>query len=203
MTDFDKIITSSPLTASAGRVTSRGEHWEPESQMPPGLKHWKSPPPMDAYSALGSHTQAIDLTGKKFGRFTVLGLSTERASDGARWICRCVCGDYEARSAKTIKAALAGLAPEETLSFQCYYCYAWKAVQRRYKKKGSKPIAAFINPTKRALQHQTPEAVIAELTGDYEAAVRIVARLNKSGFRLVRGDKSGILAVPQQERGTP
>jgi hypothetical protein len=188
---FDRIITSAPLNASASRVTARGEHWVPETQMPPGLKHWKAPPSMEA-----TPSPAFDLTGKKFGRFTVLGLSTERASDGARWICRCVCGDFEARSAKTIKAALAGLAPEDTLSFQCYYCYAWKAVQRQYKKKGAKPISAFINPAKRALQHQTPEAVIADLVGGHEPAVKIIAMLNRSGFRVVRGEKSGILTAP-------
>lgn len=185
--NFDKIITSVPINATAGRVMSRGEHWEPESQMPPGLKHWKSPPPMCAHT--GSTT---DFTGEKFGRFTVLGLWTEKPGGDARWICRCVCGDYEARSARTIKAAMAGLSEDNSLSFQCYYCYAWKVVQRRYNKKGSKPISSFINPTKRALQHQTPEAVIADLV-DYETALKIVAKLNRSGFRIVRGDKSGIV----------
>jgi len=183
---FDRIITSSPLNSTAGKVTSRGEHWEPEGQIPPGLKHWKSPPPMHVYRTTNAHSASIDFTGKKFGRFTVLGLSAERASDGARWICKCVCGDYEARSAKTIKAALAGLAPEDTLSFQCYYCYAWKGVQRRYEKKGSKPLSAFLDPEKKASKHQTPESAIVDLVGGYEIAVKIIAKLNKSGFRVVR-----------------
>lgn len=205
MVDFDRIITSTPANATAGRVMSRGEHWEPEGQMPPGLQHWKSPPPMRAYEVRSAATApgSIDLTGKKFGRFTVLGLWAETASDGARWICRCVCGDYEARSAKTIKGAMAGLAQEHSLSFQCYYCYAWKNVQLRYKKKGAKPLSAFINPTKRALQNQSPEAVIADLTGDYEAAVKIVAKLNKSGFRIVRGEKSGILPALSPSQSNP
>lgn len=193
MVDFDRIITSVPANATAGRVMSRGEHWEPEGPMPPGLQHWKSPPPLRRFVKTESN---IDLTGKAWGRFTVVGLAAESANDGARWIVRCVCGDYEARSAKTIKSALAGLSADNTLSFQCYYCYSWKAVQARYKKKGAKPIAAFVNPAARVLRHQTPEAIIAELAGDYETAVKIVAKLNKSGFRIVRGDKSGI-ATPQ------
>jgi hypothetical protein len=183
---FDRIITSSPVNATAGRVMSRGEHWEPEGQLPPGLKHWKSPPQMRAFQTGGSNGAAIDFTGRTFGRFTVLGLWSEQASDGARWICRCVCGDYEARSAKTIKAAIAGLAPENTLSFQCYYCNAWKGVQLRYKKKGAKPLSAFIRPEKRVEKYQTPEAAIIDLVGGYETAVKVISALNKSGFRVVR-----------------
>ena len=38
----------------------------------------------------------IDLTGKKFGRLTVLHLSEQRSSDGnkAMWDCLCDCGNY-------------------------------------------------------------------------------------------------------------
>lgn len=180
---FDKIITSTPANATAGRVMSRGEHWEPEGQIPPGLKHWKAPPLMREYRQTLS---SVDMTGKKFGRFTVLGMWAGETSDGARWVCRCVCGDYEVRSVKTIKSAMAGISEKASLAEQCYYCHAWSVVQKRYKTKGSKPISDFINPTKRAARHQSPEAIIAAQIGDYDAAVKIVAELMRSGFRIVR-----------------
>lgn len=193
---FDRILSSVPLNSTAGRVMSRGEHWEPEGKIPPGLKHWKSPPPMKPFDGSIAHTAAIDLTGKKFGRFTVLGLCCEGAKDGARWVLRCVCGDFEARSAKTIKAAIAGLAPENSLSFQCYYCYSWNAVKSRYKKKGAAPLASFINPTPRQEKRRTAEETIADVVGNYEAAVRVIAKLNRSGFRVVRSEISGIMSEP-------
>jgi hypothetical protein len=34
----------------------------------------------------------IDLTGKSFGRWTVLGESTKRESENVYWLCQCVCG---------------------------------------------------------------------------------------------------------------
>jgi hypothetical protein len=191
---FDRIITSVPANATAGRVMSRGVHWEPEGQMPPGLKHWKAPPPMRAYEVRGASKGNTDLTGNAFGRFKVLGLWAETAGGGeARWVCRCACGDFEVRTARTIKSAMAGLPDQNSLAFQCYYCLSWKQIQHRYKSKGAKPISAFINPAERRIQHQSPEAAIAALTGDYDAAVKIVAHLNRSGFRIMRGEKSGIM----------
>ena len=36
--------------------------------------------------------QPIDLTGRTFGRLTVLGLSAERIRGRCAWDCRCECG---------------------------------------------------------------------------------------------------------------
>lgn len=46
-----------------------------------------------------------DLTGRKFGRFTVVGpLATmKKYLDGCRWVVKCTCGRYEVRRTKTIK----------------------------------------------------------------------------------------------------
>lgn len=191
---FDRILTSSPLNATAAKVTARGEHWEPEGQIPPGLKHWKAPPPMKHYEVRSTSPGNVDLTGKKFGRFTVLGLWAETASDGARWVCRCVCGDYEARSSKSIKAAMAGLSHDMSLSFQCYYCYAWAATARRYKKKGAKPISSFVNAAPRVIGTVRPETVISDRIaqlvecddGGQSIAIDIIRDLNRAGYRITR-----------------
>lgn len=42
----------------------------------------------------------VDLTGSKFGRLTVIGISAEVL---ARWVVRCVCGTYGLRTAKAVK----------------------------------------------------------------------------------------------------
>lgn len=38
------------------------------------------------------HWRTIDLTGKTFGRWTVLGYSGQGKSRGTMWLCRCECG---------------------------------------------------------------------------------------------------------------
>ena len=39
-------------------------------------------------------SKCIDLYGMKFGRLLVIGRSNNNKSGGARWLCRCDCGEY-------------------------------------------------------------------------------------------------------------
>ena len=56
----------------------------------------------------------IDLTGQKFGKLTVLGLSDRQNASGARlWKCRCACGNITYAASNKL---LAG----KKLSCGCY-----------------------------------------------------------------------------------
>lgn len=49
-----------------------------------------------------------DLTGRRCGRFIVIGFSLWRSKDkhnASRWVCRCSCGRYELLTTKTVKSA--------------------------------------------------------------------------------------------------
>ena len=61
----------------------------------------------------------IDLTGRKIGKLTVIGLSTLKATKvgGSRWVCRCVCGYYVHRTARVIKSET------EYADQACKVCY--------------------------------------------------------------------------------
>ncbi len=62
------------------------------------------PLPTTTLKAIGS--KRIDLTGRKKGRLTVVGLSASFrgvSRKGLRWVVRCSCGMYEIRTEKTIK----------------------------------------------------------------------------------------------------
>jgi len=81
-----------PVNATAARVVSSGTHFnsrkiiqEFESTSPHPIK----PLPFNAE----------DLTGIRFGRFTVLGMSRELKK---RWVVRCDCGMYSIRRRKSI-----------------------------------------------------------------------------------------------------
>lgn len=51
-------------------------------------------------------TKLIDLTGKRFGRWTVIKRDTSKLVGNSRWVCRCDCGNIKAvRSPYLIKGA--------------------------------------------------------------------------------------------------
>lgn len=107
--DFDTVAPLMPFDKTAGQVAARGEsfEWSPS----PGNIHSTDPiahrPPIREEQA---NPEFINLTGARTGRLTVLGVAAEIPSNGngQRWVVRCVCGAYETRKAKSIKAALSG-----------------------------------------------------------------------------------------------
>ena len=191
---FDAVLASVPLNRSAAQVVARGEHWVPENPLPPGMQHWKSPPPMWVFQPMAGQS---DLTGKKFGKFTVVGvLGVDGGKNrGLRWVCRCQCGDYEARSSKAIILRLSGLdgSGENQVGYQCWFCAQWETAKARYKKNGSRPLSNFTQPKTKIIEARTPQTIIAEqlfvvgLRENLEpAAERLIAELNRRGYRIVR-----------------
>lgn len=142
---FDKIMTGTPLNSTAGRVTSKGEHYTPSVAVPYFHAHWDAPPAMRPF--VGDPTQ--NLTGTKVQRFTVIGLLDDPNGSkwrGRRWVVRCVCGDYEARSAKAITKLLDPTYAPNPQEGRCFNCSHTSLIQRRYEKKGSKPLVSFSQP---------------------------------------------------------
>jgi hypothetical protein len=76
----------------AKRVVMPGIHYDlPSKTIPPTLVHSETPIPTVSFSG---HN---DLTGTKCGRMTVIGNNGK-----TRWVCRCACGRYELRKAKSV-----------------------------------------------------------------------------------------------------
>jgi len=73
------------------------------------------------------HPNLKDLTGDRFGRFKVIGLSADKAK---RWVVRCSCGNYELRTSKCIISNQ----PDQ----MCIKCYsALQAIKKHdFKKHG-------------------------------------------------------------------
>lgn len=92
-----KVITSNPIDRTAAKVTGPGIHYEPPKKNN-GL-HWDAPPPtIPIPKHVRKNPQVVDCIGKKFGRFTVVGLYTE----SPLWLVRCNCGHYETRKQRAI-----------------------------------------------------------------------------------------------------
>ncbi|KKX29200.1 hypothetical protein [Rhizobium sp. LC145] len=107
--DLYSVAPLLPGDKVAGRVAARGEHFE---WSPPNKDKIHTNDPIavrrPTVQELGQST-FLDLKGTKFGRFTVLGIAADIVTtNGANWVVRCVCGAYETRKAKTIKAWLSG-----------------------------------------------------------------------------------------------
>ena len=92
-----------PINRQAAIVTGKGASFDPQKKIQ--TKDSDTPIPFRWPNPIEIINQYfIDLTGRKFGRFTVLGVYAEaRTKIGLRWVVRCVCGTYSVRAGKAIK----------------------------------------------------------------------------------------------------
>lgn len=97
--DFDRIATAAPLDrqASVARDGS-GDLWQ--AKVPEWHAHWNAPP----LAERPMPPQTPDLSGRKFGRLTVIRYHRAHKHKGAQWLVRCTCGAYELRCTAVIKA---------------------------------------------------------------------------------------------------
>lgn len=127
--DFDSVAPLMPSDKVAGRVSSKGEHFD-FAPTHPGKVHSAEPlltrRPTEAELTLPTYT---DLTGIKIGRLSVLGVAAEITGNGQKWVVRCVCGLYETRKAKYIKACASGNNPGDTEPM-CDCCSYTRRLQR-------------------------------------------------------------------------
>ena len=102
MADWDRILSSAPLNRTAAVGTGGSD--EPagfrKEIVDPYLQD--GPHPTRKPQA---HPEFRDLTGKRFGRFAVLGLSNMKstASGGSMWSVRCDCSRYTLRRIRSLE----------------------------------------------------------------------------------------------------
>jgi hypothetical protein len=79
----------------------------------------------------GHHLKQAKFTPPiKIARLLVTGIAAEIVSgNGTNWVVRCVCGSYETRKAKFIKACAAGNNPGEEEPM-CDWCTKTQKLQR-------------------------------------------------------------------------
>lgn len=106
---YSRVATANPIDRTASTVMSPGTHYEPTvdrtfSEMPPIL-------PFNV--GLKANPEFEDLTGRKLGYMQVMGYGGKpvNRAKGSLWVCRCVCGRFEMRSTRAIKAQRAGQSP--------------------------------------------------------------------------------------------
>lgn len=113
-TNFDAIAASAPLNREASTVRDgSGDQWE--AKVPDGVLHWRDLPALRSPQSLSPvGRQALAATqGMRFGRLTVVGLLDKGTSSApASWVCRCVCGAYEARRMKSLQSGKATMCHE-------------------------------------------------------------------------------------------
>lgn len=100
--DTDAIITSDPIDGNAAKVTSPGFQYKPRKI----IANLESEVPLPMRTVPFNVT---DLTGKRNGRLTVLGLYIYKSqkkgasrNEQRRWVVRCDCGKYSIRASKAI-----------------------------------------------------------------------------------------------------
>lgn len=117
--DMNAVAPLLPGDKVAGRVASRGEHFD--FAAPDTHFHSDVPPLLRAATPLErSHPNFTDWTGTAIGRIKVLGLDADKPNGHKRWVVRCVCGSYEHRKSKYIKHCVEGRLPAHDA--MCAWC---------------------------------------------------------------------------------
>ena len=96
---MNDIYARVPVNKIAALVTGRGEHFAPRKF----AQNNDRDTPIETRPLTPVETNAqgfIDLSKRRVGRFTVLGISRDFPR---QWVVRCDCGRYSTRSAKAIK----------------------------------------------------------------------------------------------------
>ena len=93
-------VQRDPINRQASMMLSKGVK-APRARMGT-MTHWEVCPPLHRKQAMRDmfRTSGDDLTGRRRGRMVAVGLSK---AIKARWVMRCDCGNYEPRTAKSIK----------------------------------------------------------------------------------------------------
>lgn len=121
---WDNFAPLAPLDRVAGRVTSRGDTYEPKIQET--TVHSLTPLPVRKLSkGEVMNPEFQDLTGTLFGRLKVIGPAAvpARAQGRTAWVVRCVCGHYEHRRTKAIRRYLENRNTGDR-SARCSHCNA-------------------------------------------------------------------------------
>ena len=102
---FDKILASRPVNKQAARALGGGVVYEPTFKG--DVRVFDNPLPLRPVLP-----GQPNLAGKKFGKFTCLGLARDYKKN---WLVRCVCGKYELRTARAISNP-------DNFEDSCVYC---------------------------------------------------------------------------------
>lgn len=129
--DMDAVAPLLPGDKVAGRVAARGEHFEWSSNQATKI-HSADPLAVRRPTENElSRPDYVDLTGARLGRLMVMGVAAEITGNGQKWVVRCVCGSYETRKARYIKACVAGNNPGSSEPM-CDACAYTGRLQRGY-----------------------------------------------------------------------
>lgn len=99
--DVLQTAAGAAVDAAARRVTSRGVDFVPHLRTDKTL--WRSDIRPKVRQPLRGQ---LDLTGQRFGRLVVIGLSARAKKNNnapAGWVVRCDCGWFEERTAKALR----------------------------------------------------------------------------------------------------
>lgn len=96
---MDDMHARVPVDRVAVWVTGPGEHFIPRKRVQ--TNDSDAPIAIRQFTAVERNADGfIDLTGRRVGRFTVLGISRDFTR---QWVVRCECGRYSTRKAKSVK----------------------------------------------------------------------------------------------------
>lgn len=98
--NYDFVVTNKPVNSTAKKVLQKGEHCEIDKKFKSSesLLYTDIMPKCEKYKGPKKH----NLSGKKYGNLTVIKYY-KKGRNNAKWLCKCSCGMYIIRLAKSLK----------------------------------------------------------------------------------------------------
>lgn len=120
MSHYDRIAASAPINRQAAQSTSQGTGWTPIVKI---VDYFEDMPPLSQVDPASRKAQGfIDFVGMTFGRLTVVGKMAKTSKrELASWVCRCKCGGFCTRKAKSLKVAMRGGNTFQPMCGRCQY----------------------------------------------------------------------------------
>lgn len=130
MSVWDKLAVSTPRDRTAAVVTGQSSALAPIGPLPAeGHVRWDVPPPLTRVAS-----DQPDLTGRVCGFLKVVGYLGRLPKRGrGRWLVRCRCGYFEARSANAITNPVNG-------ADACRECRHHEHLKQREREKPVRPV---------------------------------------------------------------
>lgn len=126
--DWSAIAASSPINADAARAYVYAYGGEEPLLLERAVR--------DIPAEKSKDPGFRNLIGVKAGYLRVIAYAGTRRQNGARWIVRCLCGRYEFRSSKAIKAILANALGTGK---KCRECHHLDLVRKQQKNQSPTP----------------------------------------------------------------
>lgn len=105
---WDRLMASAPINRAAAVVAGKSGGWTPAVALQDWYPDMPDLRPAEYYTDQARNPEFTDFRGREFGRLRVIGVMLKEGEGKASWVCRCICGAFCTRKARSLREAARG-----------------------------------------------------------------------------------------------